>query len=753
FGKRGKLNPRYVGPFKVLERIGDVAYKLDLPEELSRVHNTLDPLKKCHADEPLVVPLDGLHFDDKLQFVEEPVEIMDREVKRLKQSRIPLVKIRWNSKRGPETTAAFNQIRVPAKGRAYCDLLINNVCERIVIVQKVIQKCDGPLTPVVAKLFDKIKVASTGCVVEWNGSELYQDISGIPCKHVIAAIHDMTDNGYDVGIPEDWVHDSYKLQTWMNVYSHKVNPVNVLKKTTKTKRTSSVIGTSIAAAEVGTQASQVGTQASSGPTFKRTKKNASRITPKKLNFMEYLMKRIVIVQKVIQKCDGPLTPVVAKLFDKIKVASSGYVVEWNGSELYQDISGIPCKHAIAVIHDMTDNGYDVNPVNGRDVWSKYDCPTTLLPPKVHPLIGRPPKKRKKSKRKIVMVKGNKLTRQVLKKTTKTKRTSSVIGTSITAAEVGTQASQADDSSAFLDLNKPAMIATARAYIRGSTQEKIGQLELEQQRNRRLGFVSIHDMFNGRVDMLSLYIRCSTNESICYRCTLDVQRMSRYVVVVHKMFNSLRKIILDVNFYIERRTSPSTGQFSWSFNDSKLFSRTFNTSKLFSRTFNTSKLFSKAFKKCRVLKLQALAWEDNGTRDDPMPPGIEDDDDDSERDILILKDLPRNYSISLPEIESYHFDIPSFSRPHAKPPDVYASAWGGSSSEQHTHQPTSLITGGFLNEKEYQQLLQDEEVLRETLEEQARAEKELEEKIKKEQAEYELFTLEFRVQSDSEYESD
>nr|GEX06733.1 putative reverse transcriptase domain-containing protein [Tanacetum cinerariifolium] len=75
FGKRGKLNPRYVGPFK-----------------------------KCHADEPLAVSFDGLHFDEKLHYMEEPVEIVNREVKRLYRSRIPLVKVRCNSKRGPEFT-------------------------------------------------------------------------------------------------------------------------------------------------------------------------------------------------------------------------------------------------------------------------------------------------------------------------------------------------------------------------------------------------------------------------------------------------------------------------------------------------------------------------------------------------------------------------------------------------------------------------------------------------------------------------
>nr|GEV28007.1 reverse transcriptase domain-containing protein [Tanacetum cinerariifolium] len=97
-----KLNPRYVGPFKVLERVGDVAYKLDLSEDLSKVHNTfhVSNLKKCHADEPLAVPLDGLHFDEKLHFFEEPVEIMDHEVKRLKRSRIPLVKVASDDLRG-----------------------------------------------------------------------------------------------------------------------------------------------------------------------------------------------------------------------------------------------------------------------------------------------------------------------------------------------------------------------------------------------------------------------------------------------------------------------------------------------------------------------------------------------------------------------------------------------------------------------------------------------------------------------------
>jgi hypothetical protein len=106
FGKRGKLNPRYIGPFEILARIGPVAYKLRLPQELQGIHDTfhVSNLKKCLSDESLVIPLEEIQVNPNLNFVEEPVEIMDREVKRLKQSRIPIVKVRWNAKRGPEFT-------------------------------------------------------------------------------------------------------------------------------------------------------------------------------------------------------------------------------------------------------------------------------------------------------------------------------------------------------------------------------------------------------------------------------------------------------------------------------------------------------------------------------------------------------------------------------------------------------------------------------------------------------------------------
>nr|GEX25282.1 putative reverse transcriptase domain-containing protein [Tanacetum cinerariifolium] len=104
--KKGKLAPRFVGPFEIIEKVGPVAYRLDLPEELNGVHDTfhVSNLKKCLEDPTLQVPLDEIRVDAKLNFMEEPVGILEREFKKLKRSRVVIIKVRWNSKRGSEFT-------------------------------------------------------------------------------------------------------------------------------------------------------------------------------------------------------------------------------------------------------------------------------------------------------------------------------------------------------------------------------------------------------------------------------------------------------------------------------------------------------------------------------------------------------------------------------------------------------------------------------------------------------------------------
>ncbi|GKC82144.1 putative reverse transcriptase domain-containing protein [Tanacetum coccineum] len=106
FEKKGKLAPRFVGPFEIVKKVCHVAYRLDLLEELNGVHDTfhVSNLKKCLVDPTLQVPLDEIRVDAKLNFMEEPVEILEREFKKLKRSRIAIIKVRWNLKRSPEFT-------------------------------------------------------------------------------------------------------------------------------------------------------------------------------------------------------------------------------------------------------------------------------------------------------------------------------------------------------------------------------------------------------------------------------------------------------------------------------------------------------------------------------------------------------------------------------------------------------------------------------------------------------------------------
>ncbi|KAK1432009.1 hypothetical protein QVD17_08873 [Tagetes erecta] len=106
FRKRGKLSPRFIGPFKIIDRVGKVAYRLELPEELNGIHNTfhVSYLRKCLADETACVPLNDIEVDEKLNYVEKPVAILDRKIKQLRNKDISQVKVQWKHIRGSDTT-------------------------------------------------------------------------------------------------------------------------------------------------------------------------------------------------------------------------------------------------------------------------------------------------------------------------------------------------------------------------------------------------------------------------------------------------------------------------------------------------------------------------------------------------------------------------------------------------------------------------------------------------------------------------
>ena len=106
FGKKGKLSPRYIGQFVILECVGEVAYKLELSEELRGIHPTfhVSNLRKCLADAVMAIPLENIKVDEKLTYVEEPVAIVDRKVRKLRNKEIILVKVQWRYHRGQEAT-------------------------------------------------------------------------------------------------------------------------------------------------------------------------------------------------------------------------------------------------------------------------------------------------------------------------------------------------------------------------------------------------------------------------------------------------------------------------------------------------------------------------------------------------------------------------------------------------------------------------------------------------------------------------
>ncbi|KAK9053806.1 hypothetical protein SSX86_024880 [Deinandra increscens subsp. villosa] len=106
FRKRGKLSPRFIGPFRILARVGKVAYQLELPEELSAIHNTfhVSYLRKCLADESAYVPLEDLVIDDKLNYVETPIAILDHKVKKLRNKELSQVLVKWEHRKGSDLT-------------------------------------------------------------------------------------------------------------------------------------------------------------------------------------------------------------------------------------------------------------------------------------------------------------------------------------------------------------------------------------------------------------------------------------------------------------------------------------------------------------------------------------------------------------------------------------------------------------------------------------------------------------------------
>nr|XP_009765614.1 PREDICTED: uncharacterized protein LOC104217154 [Nicotiana sylvestris] len=106
FGQKGKLSPRFIGPYEILERICPIAYKLALPPELGNIYNVfhVSMLRKYRSDPSHVLPIESIEVNPDLTYEEEPIQILAREIKELRNKRIPLVKVLWRNHSGEEAT-------------------------------------------------------------------------------------------------------------------------------------------------------------------------------------------------------------------------------------------------------------------------------------------------------------------------------------------------------------------------------------------------------------------------------------------------------------------------------------------------------------------------------------------------------------------------------------------------------------------------------------------------------------------------
>ncbi|XP_021974683.1 uncharacterized protein LOC110869769 [Helianthus annuus] len=135
--KKGKLSPRFIGPFRIIERVGKVAYRLELPEELSGIHGTfhVSQLRKCLAEETAYIHYDDIGVDNSLNYVIRPIEILDRKVKDLRNKRIDQMKIKWDHRKGSDTTwESEEEMRrlYPTLFGTYCgfDIIVKDIHQR-----------------------------------------------------------------------------------------------------------------------------------------------------------------------------------------------------------------------------------------------------------------------------------------------------------------------------------------------------------------------------------------------------------------------------------------------------------------------------------------------------------------------------------------------------------------------------------------------------------------------------------------------